>query len=243
MLHRIAFAIIFTTIALSAFAQQAEEPRVTGNRHTSSTTTLLISSTPTSDSAYLTPLPIEYLDKSAHLPKKLSLKLPYEGTFRISNGYGFESRGWTHQTIGNTHSANDYFALDISMPEGTPILAPADGRILTSQDRTSSDSYGLYMVIDHGHGIHSVYAHMSELAHLVDHGKPMVYVKQGEQIGLSGKTGTRFPHLHFALHLDSRLSHSGADVGGKAVVPEPISGYYGIRRGHELTSDNRRLEK
>lgn len=208
-----------------------------------SATEFPISETPTKDPAYLTPLPVEMAEHAAHLPAEIDMKLPWEGTYRISNGYGFESRIWTHQTIGNEASANDFFALDVSMPIGVEILAPADGVILTSQDRTQLDSYGKYMVIDHGHGIHSVYAHLDWLRWEVEQGEPRIEVKQGQLIARSGTTGTRVPHLHFALHKNSRISHSGADVGGLTVVPEPISGYYGIRRGHELTSDNRKLEE
>ncbi len=208
-----------------------------------SATEFPISAEPTKDPAYLTPLPVEMPEAAAHLPAEIDLKLPWEGTYRISNGYGYESRSWTHQTIGNEASANDFFALDVAMPIGVELLAPADGVILTSQDRTDLDSYGKYMVIDHGHGIHSVYAHMDELRWEVEQGEPRIEVRQGQLIGTSGTTGTRVPHLHFALHKNSRISHSGADVGGLAVVPEPISGYYGIRAGHELTSDNVKLEE
>jgi murein DD-endopeptidase MepM/ murein hydrolase activator NlpD len=207
-----------------------------------SKTTFPISATPTKDPKFLTPLPEEMAEKAAHIPAGMNFKLPWEGTYRLSNAYGFESKSWTHQTIGNEASANDFFALDVGMPEGVEILAPADGVIITSQDRTSQDSYGNYMVIDHGNGIHSIYAHMSERVYDVDHGEPRIEVKQGQLLGKSGKTGTRYPHLHFALHKDSRISHSGADVGGLTVVPEPISGYYGLREGHELTSDNVKIE-
>ena len=181
-------------------------------------------------------------DKAAHLPSVISMKLPWEGTYRISNAYGYESDSWTHQTIGNTESANDFFALDVDMAVGVPLLAPADGVILTSQDRSDQDSYGKYMVIDHGHGVHTIYAHMSELEYLVDHGEPRVELKQGHYIGKSGTSGTRYPHLHFGVHTDSQISHSGADIGGLTTVPEPISGYYGIREGQELTSDNVRVD-
>lgn len=203
-------------------------------------TELKISETATKDPAYLTPLPVEYLDHAAHKPDWLDLKLPWEGTFTVSGGYGFESRSWTHQTISNQNSANDFYALDIDMPTGTPILAPAAGRVVQSGRR--GDSYGNYIVIDHGRGIQSVYAHLDSLVYQVDKGEPSVFVEQGQYLGNSGNTGTSAPHLHFALHTGARASHSGANVGGKATCMEPISGYYGIRRGHELTSDNKRVD-
>lgn len=208
-----------------------------------SRTTFIPSAVATKHPAFLTPLPEEHLRHAAHLPKGFDLKLPWEGAFRISNGYGYESGSWTHQTIGNNVSANDFFAIDVPMPIGVPILAAADGRILTSQDRSSLDSYGKYVVIDHGKGIRTIYAHLDQLEYEVERGKPVVRVKQGQRIGTSGASGGQItPHLHFAVHQNSRLSASGCDIGGKAVVPEPISGYYGLRRGQTLESDNIMIE-
>lgn len=224
-----------TSASASASAPKPRRGQLVGSQ-----TELRISPEATRDPAFLTPLPMEAPGKAAHLPAGITLKLPFEGTWIVSTGYGYESGSWTHQTIGNEASANDFFALDFNMPIGVPILAPADGRVVTSQDRSTSDSYGNYIVMDHGNGIHSVYAHLDTRVFDVDHGVPEVYVKQGQRIGTSGASGgMRVAHLHFGVHLDSRLSHSGCDVGGKTVVPEPISGYYGLRRGHVLVSDNK----
>lgn len=194
-----------------------------------------VSPVPTKDPAFLTPLdalPEDLRPFAAHLPPGITLLLPFDGPHELSSGYGYESTSWTHQTIGNLFSANDFFAIDVSMPIGVPIYSPADGKIITSGRR--ADSYGNYMVIDHGGGLRSIYAHMDSLEFQVERGEPDIYVRAGQLIGTSGTTGTRWPHLHFGLHLHSRISHSGADVGGLAVVPEPLGGYYGLRRGMEL---------
>ncbi len=195
-----------------------------------------ISETATKDSAYLTPLPVENKEGATYLPGGLAFEFPAEGTWEITKAYGYENDSWTHQTIGNQSSANDFFALDINMPIGTPLLAPAPGRLIQSNLR--GDSYGNYVVIDHGEGIQSIYAHLNELVYDVDKGQPPVYVETGDVIGYSGTSGTSYPHLHFAIHKDARASHSGANVGGLAVVPEPLSGYYGLRRGHMIDSGN-----
>lgn len=191
-----------------------------------------ISPEATRDPAFLTPLPNEYTEHTAHLPEWLRLDLPWSGVYTISTGYGLESGSWTHQTIGNRNSANDFFCLDVDLPVGHPVLAMADGRIVTSVRR--SDSYGNYIVIDHGQGYHSIYAHLDTRTHDVDKGEPAIFVRRGEVIGTAGSSGTSWPHLHFGLHHDARLSHSGANVGGIAVVPEPLGGYYGIAKGHVL---------
>jgi murein DD-endopeptidase MepM/ murein hydrolase activator NlpD len=188
---------------------------------------------PSTDPADRTPLPIEMPERAAHLPEDTELVVPFVGEFSITNGNGYQSDGWTHRTIGNENSANDFFALDFGMPEGTPVLAAAAGRVATSNLRT--DSYGNYIVIDHGEGITSVYAHLATRVHEVMQSSPEVWVEAGEQIATSGQTGTSGgPHLHFAVHTGSRRSHSGADVGGLATVPEPLGGLFGLRDGHRL---------
>lgn len=203
-------------------------------------TELKVSETATKDSSYHTPVPVEYAEFAAHKPDWLDLKCPWEGTFEVSQGYGFEAKGWTHQTIGNMNSANDFFGIDLDMPVGTPILAPADGRIVQSNRR--GDSYGNYIVIDHGEGLQTIYAHLDSIEFGIDKGDPPKFVKQGDLIGMSGDTGTSYPHLHFALHKDARASHSGANVGGLATCMEPLDGFYGIRKGHKLTSTNKMNE-
>lgn len=223
------------TNATSATTPQSDTP---ARKQYKGVTDFPVSPVATRGSKFLTPFPKDRADQAAHLPDGMNLCLPFRGTFKVSNGYGCESGSWTHQTIGNTESANDFFALDIGAPVGTPVVAVADGRVLTAQDRTNQDSYGKYIVIDHGNGVHSIYAHLDTMAFEVDHGKPEIQVKRGESIGTSGKSGgQRFAHLHFGLHKDSRISQSGCDVGGLAVIPEPLGGYYGIRSKHVLSAD------
>jgi len=188
---------------------------------------------PTVGTSLRTPLPVEMIDRATYLPDGWELAVPFEGTFRITNGYGYQTEGWTHRTIGNEQSANDFFALDFGMPEGTPVLAAAPGRIVTSNFRR--DSYGNYIVIDHGDGVSSIYAHLASREHEVIQGEPEVWVEAGELIGHSGKTGTYSPHLHFAVHTGARRSESGADVGGNATAPEPLGGFSFLREGNELT--------
>jgi len=227
-----------TTAATAPAAATASTDTAPQRKQVKGVTDFPVSETATRDKAFLTPLPKDHEDAAARLPEDMVFRLPFEGEFRISNGYGCESRSWTHQTIGNTESANDFFALDIATPVGTPVLAVARGRVVTAEDRSTSDSYGKYIVIDHGDGIHSIYAHLDSMAFEVDHGRPEVWVDQGQKIAESGKSGgQRRAHLHFAVHKDSRISHSGCDVGGLAVIPEPLGGYYGIRSEHVLSAE------
>lgn len=195
----------------------------------------------TTDVAYLTPLPVEYPGSALHLPPTLKLDIPIAGKVKVRGGYGYENKSWTHQTIANAGSANDFFAMDFDVPIGTPVHVTAPGRVITSGRR--DDSYGNYVVVDHGDGYQSIYAHLDQLNYQVDKGEPEVRLERGALLGVSGTTGTTPPHLHFGVHRDARISHSGASVGGETVVPEPLGGYYGIRAGQELESPESGVQK
>ncbi len=82
--------------------------------------------------------------------------------------------------------------LDISKPQGEPILA-ADSGVIVFAGRNGG--YGKMIVVDHGAGISTVYAHCSLLQ--VDQGQT---VTKGQTIGQVGSTGlSTGPHLHFEV--------------------------------------------
>lgn len=82
--------------------------------------------------------------------------------------------------------------IDIIVPRGTPVIATADGVVRLSG---AMNGYGLLIVVEHGDGIHSAYAHLSKL--LVKVGD---IVKEGDIIGLSGATGrVTTAHLHYEV--------------------------------------------
>ncbi|MCW9033085.1 MAG: M23 family metallopeptidase [Rhodospirillales bacterium] len=117
---------------------------------------------------------------------------------RISGVFG-------SQRILNGKARNPHNGVDIAAPEGTNIVAPADGIIaLVHQDMFYT---GKTMMIDHGHGLSTVYAHMSEIN--VTEGQE---IKKGQIIGKVGQTGRATgPHLHwgmslFSTHLDPALA-------------------------------------
>ena len=89
--------------------------------------------------------------------------------------------------------------MDIAAPAGTPVKAAADGRVVNLQQ--SNSGYGWFIVIDHGNGLKSLYAHLSGFnVKLGD------AVKQGQQIGAVGTTGlSTGPHLHFEVRANDRL--------------------------------------
>jgi lipoprotein YgeR len=87
--------------------------------------------------------------------------------------------------------------IDIGAPVGTPIKAMAGG-VVTATERNEK-AYGLKVVIDHGNGVYTWYAHLSAFA--VEEGDE---VEAGQTIGAVGSTGqSTGPHLHFELRIEN----------------------------------------
>ena len=88
--------------------------------------------------------------------------------------------------------------MDFSAKKGTPIYATGDGQI--SKVKKSRRGYGNHVIIDHGYGYKTLYAHMQK--YIVHKGQK---VKRGEVIGYVGNTGTSVaPHLHYEVIKDSK---------------------------------------
>ncbi|MDZ7741445.1 MAG: M23 family metallopeptidase [Bacteroidota bacterium] len=84
--------------------------------------------------------------------------------------------------------------LDFSAPTGTEIYATGDG--VVKMVRNSRRGYGNTIIIDHGYGYETLYAHISEFK--VKKGEK---VKRGQLIALVGNTGkSTAPHLHYEIH-------------------------------------------
>lgn len=82
--------------------------------------------------------------------------------------------------------------IDLGAPIGTPVYATGTGLVA---DHKQESGYGLQIMVDHGFGYRTRYAHLSKI--LV---KPGQLVKRGEQIGLVGNTGrSTGPHLHYEV--------------------------------------------
>ena len=110
---------------------------------------------------------------------------PLPGYYRLSSQFGYR----IHPITGVAHS---HTGIDIPASGGTPILAAKSGQVVTSAYHYS---YGNYVVIDHGNGNSTLYAHMSSRA--VSEGQ---MVTQGQVIGYVGTTGSSTGnHLHFEV--------------------------------------------
>ncbi len=106
----------------------------------------------------------------------------------IESGFGLR----VHPITGKTRMHN---GLDMHGTAGDPIRAAADGRVIFSGVK---GGYGNAIMIDHGGGMVTLYAHQSKL--LVREGDR---VKAGDVIGLIGSTGlSTGPHLHFEVRIN-----------------------------------------
>ncbi len=94
-----------------------------------------------------------------------------------------------------TQSIHGWNAVDLGAPSGTPIYAAADGTVIVSKLGGWNGGYGSYVVIDHGNGTQTLYAHFSSIAVSVGQS-----VRKGEKLGGVGRTGDATGnHLHFEV--------------------------------------------
>lgn len=89
-------------------------------------------------------------------------------------------------------------AIDMASSYGTPIMAAASGTVVAALNTYTG--YGRYIIIDHGSGVQTLYAHNSQL--LVKAGD---YVEQGQIIAKMGSTGNSSGnHCHFEVRINGR---------------------------------------
>lgn len=119
---------------------------------------------------------------------------------RISGVYG-------SQRILNGEKKQPHYGVDVAVPTGTPIKAPAGGIVTLAEP----DLYftGGTLMIDHGHGLVSAFLHLSSLSLQVGD-----KVEQGQVIGRSGATGRAT-----GPHLDWRISWFDTRVDPQRLVP------------------------
>ena len=111
--------------------------------------------------------------------------------------YGNITSYFGYRSVFGSYSYHD--ALDIAASYGTTIKASDGGTVVWAGTGTGGYwSYGKYVVIDHGNGMRTIYAHCSSL--LVSAGD---HVYQGQAIAKVGMTGrTTGPHCHFEMQMN-----------------------------------------
>jgi murein DD-endopeptidase MepM/ murein hydrolase activator NlpD len=118
--------------------------------------------------------------------------LPWKGgPFRVTQGPG---GGYSHT------GAKGRYAIDIAMPEGTPILAARPGvviKIENNQNGRGTHPSGNFVRLLHDDGTMSVYLHLKQRSVVVNEGQR---VRTGSLLAQSGNTGNSTgPHLHFVV--------------------------------------------
>ena len=112
----------------------------------------------------------------------------------VSSPYGYR-----YHPISGTYSFHS--GVDLAAPGGTPIYASKSGTVTTSA--YAQGSWGNYVVINHGDGYSTLYAHMVSRAASVGQ-----YVNQGDVIGYVGTTGNSTGnHLHFNVYYNGNLQN------------------------------------
>lgn len=131
------------------------------------------------------------------------------------------SSGWNG---GRYRSGGYHGGLDFPAPTGTPISSMWAGRV--SRALRLNRSYGHHAIVDHGGGLQTLYAHMSQL--LVNGGQS---VGAGSLLGRVGSTGNSTgPHLHLevrrnGVRVNPEPYLSGAKAGGAGLVPDGNGGF------------------
>ncbi|RIA08912.1 peptidase M23-like protein [Flavobacteriaceae bacterium MAR_2010_72] len=132
-----------------------------------------------------------------------------ENLTRMASGFGYRTDPFTK--VRKFH-----FGMDFTAPRGTPIYASGDGVVTRADNRAAG--YGNHIVIDHGYGYESLYAHLYKY-NVRDNQR----VKRGDLIGFVGSTGrSEAPHLHYEIFKDGERIN-------------PINFYYGNLSAEEFS--------
>ena len=124
-----------------------------------------------------------------------------ENLKQMASGFGYRTDPFTK--VKKMHEGMDFTA-----KTGSPTYATGDG-VVTRADNSAS-GYGNHIVIRHGFGYETLYAHLSKYK-----ARAGQRVKRGDIIGYVGSTGrSEAPHLHYEVHKDGK-------------VVNPINFYYG----------------
>ena len=115
----------------------------------------------------------------------------HSGALGYPTAYRSISAGYPNYSSGRYHGG-----VDFPCPSGTAVCAAEAGTVIAAQNLNYS--YGHYLIIDHGNGLSTLYAHNTTL--LVGVGDT---VSKGQQIASSGSTGNSTgPHCHFEVRVN-----------------------------------------
>jgi len=118
----------------------------------------------------------------------LPLTWPVHG--QVHSEYGMRRSPWGGRR-------ENHKGIDIGSPPGTPVRSPAAGMVVAAH---AGGGYGRNVILDHGNGVGSRYAHLKKVGVTVGQ-----HVEKGEVLGLVGSTGrSTGPHLHYEVLVDGQ---------------------------------------
>ena len=131
----------------------------------------------------------QFFNADGSSAKKGLMRTPVDGA-HMTSGFGFR----LHPLLGYSRM---HKGIDFGVPSGSPIMASAAGTISFAGWH---GGHGNYVMVDHGKGLATAYAHMSRI-----NVKPGQHVNQGQVIGLVGSTGlSTGPHLHYEVWVNGQ---------------------------------------
>lgn len=135
---------------------------------------------------------LKALDQVMTRAGKVLATLPSRWPVRgaVNSEFGRRRSPWTRTT--ELHGG-----LDIGAQRGTPVRAPAAGRVYHAG---RAGDFGVAVILDHGQDLRTIYGHLSRVA--VKNGER---VERGDLIAYTGNTGrSTGPHLHYEIHVRGR---------------------------------------
>jgi len=124
-------------------------------------------------------------------PSSSNIRITDNSTKKSISGYFIKPLARSLRSQG----IHGYNGIDLAAPVGTTIMAAASGQVIVSRSSGWNGGYGNYVVIKHGNGTQTLYAHMDSIT--VSQG---ILVEQGAAIGTIGMTGrSTGAHLHFEV--------------------------------------------
>lgn len=146
-------------------------------------------------------------DRAFDLERTPSIS-PLRSAFVPTDRYGYRSARFLREPSAVAHGGDGrqfHAGLDLAATEDTPIHATAAGSVhfagsIPARQDAPASLYGNFVVLDHGNGIRTVYAHCSQL--LVETGDE---VRRGQPIARVGSTGrSTGPHVHYEVVVNGR---------------------------------------
>ena len=186
------------TIAVPAVVSSTPAPILTATQTASPSATSAIPGVPPPDIAYKAGV-VDFTDKPSSCP----------GNQKGPVGSGKFLWPTVFQSISGSNFTASHPGVDFAVPTGSPVYAVDAGLVIFAG--WSDLGYGNTIVIDHGNGYKTLYAHLSQVSEYCG-----AVVTAGKVIGLSGSTGNSSgPHLHFEVRVP------GGYLNPLKVLPTP----------------------